>query len=181
MRFIPARHFTPSKRMRVDLVVLHSMESSERLGTAANVAQWFAGPDAPQASAHYCVDQDEVIQCVKEIDVAWHAPGANRTGIGIEHAGRASQTPEQWADEYSAKMLRRSVNLAAGICLRWNIEPTLVGPLGLVKGHGGITTHAFVTLAFKKSTHTDPGVGFPLEEYINRVARVVSTGVDEEV
>lgn len=168
--FIRAANYAPAQRDRVLWIVLHSMEAPEKPGRARQVAEWFAGPKAPMASAHYCVDDREVVQCVEEKDVAWAAPGANRDGIQIELAGYAAQNQSQWADDYSAAMLSRAVDLCMDICLRWKIPAVLVGPSLLIERQPGITTHRFVSRAFGKSTHTDPGQHFPLEWFINRVA-----------
>lgn len=168
--FVQAAHYTPADRKRVLWVVLHSMEAPEKPGRAMQVAQWFGGSKAPMASAHYCVDADSVVQCVLEQDIAWAAPGANSQGIQIEMAGYAAQTASSWADDYSTAMINRTIDLAAGICRRWSIPAVLVGPSLLIERQPGITTHAFVTRAFRKSTHTDPGPHFPLEHVINRVA-----------
>ena len=170
-QLIQAVHFTRATRTAVDLLVLHSMESQEKPGTARNVARWFADPKrAPEASAHYCVDADETFQCVLDRDIAWHAPGVNSRAIGIEHAGRAAQSADEWADEYSMATLARSIELAADVCRRWSIPARFVDTEGLKRGDRGITTHAAVSAAFRKSTHTDPGPGFPLAWYVARVA-----------
>ncbi len=175
--FLEARHYTPAHRTACDLVVLHSMESAELQRTAENVASWFAGSSAPKASAHYCVDADSVIQCVHDEDIAWAAPGANARGLQVELAGRAAQTAEQWADDYSAAMLSRAIELVELLCRRWSIPARHVGVDGLVLGHRGITTHAEVSRVFKRSTHTDPGPGFPLEWFVGRVsARLAEAG-----
>jgi N-acetyl-anhydromuramyl-L-alanine amidase AmpD len=168
--FIEAAHFTPVVRSRVDLVVIHSMEAPEKPGRARQVADWFAGEQAPQASAHYCVDRNEVIQCVREHYVAWAAPGANSNGIQVELAGYASQRAADWDDEYSAAMLDRAAELVAGICQRWEIPAVLVGAVTLKRRFRGITTHASVSLAFRKSTHTDPGPNFPMSRFVAQVA-----------
>jgi N-acetyl-anhydromuramyl-L-alanine amidase AmpD len=172
--FIQARNFTPSRGRHIDLLVIHSMENQEKPGAARQVAQWFAGPDAPEASAHFCIDSHEVIQCVRETDVAWAAPGANHNGIHLEHAGMARQTAEDWADVYSASMLDVSIRLATSLCKAFGIPPELVGVAGLKVGRRGITTHAYVTQAFKLSTHTDPGLEFPLLDYCRRVAELLA-------
>lgn len=175
--FIEAAHFTPANRTRVDWIVLHSMESSEKPGTARHVAEWFAGPDAPQASAHYCIDAGEVIQCVRDRDVAWHAPGANARGIGIEHAGRAAQTVVEWQDAFSMATLHRSVELCAALCRTWGIPARWVSAGGLLGDTRGITTHAEVSRAWRKSTHQDPGIIFPVQWYVERVASILEEAV----
>ncbi len=168
--FLQARNYTPAARKGVDLVVLHSAETQERPGVAWSVAKWFAGETAPRASAHYVLDDTTTIQCVHEADIAWHAPGANYNGIGIEHAGRAAQSREDWSDAYSRAVLARSIDLATEICLRWGIPAVVVDVAGLQRGVRGVTTHAAVSKAFAKSTHQDPGEGFPLSWYVEQVA-----------
>ena len=157
-----------------DLIVVHTMEAVEKPDTAERVAAWFAGPSAPMASAHYCVDADSVIQCVRESDVAFHAPGVNHRSIGVEHAGYASQSAEDWADPYSLTMLRRSAELVASICRRHGIPVRLLDEAALTRHEAGITTHAAVSRAFRRSTHTDPGKNFPLAEYLTMVLEHVA-------
>jgi N-acetyl-anhydromuramyl-L-alanine amidase AmpD len=176
VNFVQARNFTRVSLRRVDLIVIHSMESQEKPTTAESVASWFAGATAPRASAHFCIDSDSIVQCVKLGDVAWHAPGANHNGIGLEHAGRAAQTFDQWMDDYGRSMIELSARLSAWLCKRFDIPVEYILADELRRGEKlrGITTHDDVSRAFKKSTHTDPGPGFPLEHYIRRVASLVS-------
>lgn len=172
---IPARHFTPAQRTKCDLIVIHTTENRQRLGLARDVALWFAGATAPQASAHFVVDNREVFECVHPNDVAWAAPGANAKSLHIEHCGQASMTVADWAGEYSKEMLALSAQLAAALCVRWLIPPTFVGVKGLRAGERGITTHLAVSDAFRKSTHIDPGAAFPLDDYIRQVERLACT------
>ena len=173
MRFVQARHFTsgPVPIRAIRLVCLHSMESLERPDTAENVAHWFAGDDAPQASAHYLIDADSIIQAVKDEDIAWAAPGANRDGIHIELAGKAAQTSAQWLDGYSLSVLSLAAALTADLCRKYRIPVHEVGASGLLIGARGITTHAAVSQAFKKSTHHDPGEAFPLNAFVEMVRK----------
>ncbi len=164
--FVQARNFTKGRSNAIDVLVIHTMESPEKPDTAESVANWFAGSTAPQASAHYCVDENSVVQCVHDMDVAWHAPGANHNGIGIEHAGRAAQTKADWADDYSVKMLELSADLAARKCKEFDIPVAWLGPADLVAGKRGITGHVQVSQAFKKSDHSDPGPAFPVQAYL---------------
>jgi hypothetical protein len=163
-----SRHLGPQPK---DLIVLHSIEAPEASTLAENTAAWFAGlrGPAPQTSAHYCVDDDSVLCCVPPACIAWHAPGANKNGIGIEHAGYARQSAAQWMDDFSVRMLRRSAELTAYLCDRFFIPVVALGPVELLRGERGITTHDAVSKAFKRSTHTDPGVGFPMKQYLQWV------------
>ncbi len=171
-----AANFTPvaaGEPRVIDLVVIHTAESSEKPGTARAVARWFAGQlgPAPRTSAHYVVDAGDIVQCVLERDVAWGAPGANSRGIHIEIAGRADQTAEQWGDEASTKTLERAAELVADICKRHGIPIVKLGGAGVRAGCAGICGHADVTEAYPdKGTHTDPGPEFPFGRLLRLVA-----------
>lgn len=171
--FLQAAHFTPANRTTVDCVVIHTAECGETPGAATNLMKWCAGPNAPQASWHYAVDSTGVTQSVREKHVAWHAPGMNGKGIGVEHAGRAAQNAAGWSDAYSLAVLDYSARLVAGVCRRWGIPVVRLSPADLLAGKRGITGHVDVTMAFKKSTHTDPGTAWPWESYLAAVQRYV--------
>lgn len=168
--FVPSPHVTKTGGRKVDLVVVHTIESDEKGDTAESCAGWFRNP-AAKVSAHYCVDANSIVQCVREEDVAWHAPGANHDGIGVEHAGRARQTGREWADDYSRAMLALSAKLVADICRRHRIPAVWLHPADLVAGKRGITSHNNVSKAFKRGTHWDPGEGFPIERYLGLVRK----------
>lgn len=176
--FVAAKRFTPAERQQVDWIVLHTMEARETATTAENCARYFASDTVPSVSAHYCVDSDSIVQCVRDEDVAWHAPGANKLGIGIEHAGYARQSAEEWADPYTRAMLELSARLVAELCQRWNIPVAFIDADGLKRGERGITTHRAATWAFEKSTHLDPGPHFPIERYLDDVRRFRASPLD---
>jgi len=164
--FVQARNYTRGRSNPIDVIVIHTMESPEKPDTAESVAAWFAGPTAPQASAHYCIDANSVVECVRDTDVAWHAPGANHNGLGLEHAGRAAQTAADWSDTYSKRMLARSSELVAEKCAKYDIPAVWLTAAQLRAGRRGITGHAQVSEAFKRCDHTDPGTSFPVDDYI---------------
>lgn len=171
VRTLPARWFTAVKGTRqVDLIVLHSMEAPEKGETAESVARYFQGlPASRKASAHYNIDVDSIVRSVNDNDVAFAAPGANHNGLQFEHAGYARQKRGGWLDAYSKAMLLRSARLAARKCAKYKIPIRYVDAAGLKRGERGITTHHQVTLAFRRSTHTDPGKGFPIRWYLDQV------------
>lgn len=167
--FVQARNYHRGRLRPVRAVVLHTMEAAETLRTAENVAAWFAGPSAPRASAHFCVDGDSIVQCVAEEDTAWAAPGLNADGIQIELAGYAAQTPGQWGDPYSRAMLALAAPLVAALCRRHGLPVAFIDAVGLLRGDRGITTHAEVTRAYRESAHTDPGASFPMAAFLEAV------------
>src|SRR5436190_2398673 len=163
--FVASPNVNHTSGRHIDLIVIHTMEMDEKGDTAESCAHWFQNP-AAQVSAHYCVDSDSIVQCVRDQDVAWHAPGANFNGVGIEHAGRAKQTGRDWGDDYSTAMLERSAGLTASLCKKYKIPVTWLQPADLLAGKRGITSHNNVSKAFKRGTHWDPGEGFPIQAYL---------------
>jgi hypothetical protein len=113
---------------------------------------------------------------VPEEHVAWAAPGLNHNGIQLEHAGYARQTLAEWSDPFSLRMLARSAKLSAAICKRWGIPPVFVDAEGLLRSERGITTHYQVTKGPGKgrTTHVDPGKGFPVSTYLDMVKEAMS-------
>jgi N-acetyl-anhydromuramyl-L-alanine amidase AmpD len=174
--FLQAKYFShPPAPRKVDLVVIHAAEVKESSGAAEWLMKYCANNDR-QASWHYAVDCDSVTQSVKEEDVAWHAPGANKNGIGVELATIGLPSTAQWADAYSQKMMTLAAFLTAGICARWKIEPFFVDAAGLLEGRRGVTTHAQVSIAFKKSDHMDPGPNFPMDDFLKKIKARLDVG-----
>ena len=167
--FIESPHQTDAVDRSISVVVIHTMEIRERDGAAEACAAWFASP-VSEVSAHYCVDSDTTIQCVREADIAWHARGGNTNSIGIELAGYAGQQASDWSDEYSRAVLERAAELTADVCGRYMIPIRRLRASGLVAGRRGITGHADVSAAFRKSDHWDPGPAFPWDRFL-RLAR----------
>ena len=167
--YIESPHKTSADGRVIAVVVIHTMEIAERDGAAEAVAAWFANP-ASEVSAHYSVDADTTIQCVREDDIAWHARGGNANSIGIELAGFAGQGSRGWADDYSRAVLERAAGLTAEVCERLAIPIRRLRAAGLTAGRRGITGHADVSAAFGKSDHWDPGPDFPWPRFL-RLAR----------
>lgn len=191
MDFIAAKNFTRATKPRtITLVVIHTAECGERTGSATSIARYFA--DQPKhgaldpkwcrrdkdgnlvpwsgASAHCTVDSIDAVQSVRDEDIAWHAGPANGYSIGIEHAGRAGQTPAEWADDYSIATLERSAKLVASLCHRYSIPVVRLAAEDLATGkRSGICGHVDVTRGLKSGAHWDPGPNFPWALYLDMV------------
>ena len=166
--FVESPNVTPTTARRIDVVVMHTMEIAERKDAAEICARWFASP-VSRVSAHYCVDADSIVQCVREKDIAWHARGGNTSSIGVELAGFARQTRKDWADAYSNAVLGRAATLVADVCRRRAIPVRWLVADDLTAGRHGITGHAEVSRAYRKSDHWDPGPAFPVERFLGLV------------
>jgi N-acetyl-anhydromuramyl-L-alanine amidase AmpD len=170
--FFQAKNYTKGRgNKKVKLIVIHTMESGEQPGKAKQVAMWFAGKTAPDASAHYCVDNKSVVASVKETDTAWACGQSdiNKCSISIELAGQASQTKSQWKDKYSSDMLKVAAKLVAQLCDKYDIPVKKLSP-NQVRTGSGIIGHVDVTKSYGiKGGHTDPGVNFPWPDFIAMV------------
>jgi N-acetyl-anhydromuramyl-L-alanine amidase AmpD len=176
----PTPNVTPAVGRRLRAIVIHTAECGEVSGAAESLADWGAGPNRPKASWHFAVDCDSITQSVDVLNVAWHATSVNPQTIGIEHAGKAAQTLAEWRDPYSAAMLELSARLVAVLCERYVIPVTRPSLVDIQKGWEisralplGIIGHWDVTRAIQGSgNHTDPGPGFPWDDYLARVTEL---------
>lgn len=157
------------------LLVVHSMEAPEKGTTAEETAMFFHnGSGGKKTSAHRCLDNNSIVDCVPWNRVAYAAPGANNNGYHYELAGYAKQTKLDWADDFSRAMLLMAASEMANDCMRWNIWPVARRAADLKRGlTNGITMHREVSVAYHQSTHTDPGPGFPFDDYCKLVASIV--------
>lgn len=170
--FVAARWFTLvpiAQRRHPRVIVIHDMEYPEKTTAAEEVAKYFATTDT-KASAHLCIDSDSIVQCVRDNDVAYAAPGCNNDGIQIELAGYGNQSREQWMDPYSILLLNNAANAVAQYCLKYDLPVCHLTNTQLANGEKGIIGHYQASEVYKKSDHTDPGKTFPWEWFLERVA-----------
>lgn len=172
------RNFSSSPRTVTQAIVMHCTDGCEGNRQDDNVAAMFADPAlTPHRSAHYVVDSDSVTRCVPDMHRAWHGGHtANAGTIGIELCGRAAQTRDEWLDGPSMATLSIAARLVADLCTKFGIPAVVVNDRGLLAGSRGITTHSFVSLAWKQSNHHDPGVAFPLGSFVVAVAKAMLVG-----
>jgi N-acetyl-anhydromuramyl-L-alanine amidase AmpD len=130
-RFSSARagFFTvPAAPRTISRIVIHITD-----GTTTNGAvSWFQSADNKgKTSSHYVVGQDgEVVQMVRDANIAHHAHGANGDSIGIEHVALspngAKALSKQTGKTYNAlypteNEYRASAALVAWLCQTYNI------------------------------------------------------------
>ena len=71
------------------------------------------------ASSHYIIGlQGEIIRCVPENEIAYHANNANSYSIGIEVCH------PDWGGKFSDVTYKSLINLLADLCKRYSLEPT---------------------------------------------------------
>lgn len=172
--FIEAKWYqkweAPPARRPVRVIVIHDMEFYEKADTAEVIAKDFATrPATNKGSAHICVDNNSIVQCVRDNDIAYAAPGANNDGIQIELAGYQKQSPAEWLDPYGITLLALGGDAVAQYLLKYDLPPNKLTDADLLAGRRGIVGHDQVSRVYKRSTHTDPGVNFPWDYFMNVV------------
>jgi hypothetical protein len=170
--YIGAKYIGERRSRDPRLVVIHDAEFPEVLYGARGVAKYFQKPDKP-SSTTISVDNQEIIQSVKDSFVAFAAPGANHDGIQVELVGYQAQTPGQWIDDYSLGVLVLGASAVAQYCLKYSIPPKHLNDQELLDGEKGIVGHYQVSRVYHESDHTDPGPGFPWDLFIQMVDGIV--------
>jgi len=162
--FVQARDYGWGNRTAIDIIVLHSAEIGEFHSSAEALGHAFRLGMPKPASCHYGVDDDSIQQYVKDKDIAFHAPGVNGRSLGIEQAGYAKQTREEWLDPYGQRMLRLVAKLVAAKCRQYSVPLVWLNPDEIVAGARGICEHIDVTHAYpgKGSRHYDCGPSYPI-------------------
>lgn len=152
----------------IERIVMHTVEGSEVSTAAEGVANYFKS-NSRRVSAHYCVDNDSIVSCVSEEEVANHAAGDNFESIGIELAGKAGQTAAQWADSFSKAELVLAAKLVADICKRRGIPAKQLSDSELRNRVRGIVSHDAVSRVFGDDIRDDPGPNFPWAKFLGDV------------
>lgn len=174
--FIQARNYHQGRLKAVRLIVLHDMETDELLSTAEDVGHYFAGPNAPQASAHTGVDADSTVGYVHTEDTAFAVPNANADGYHIEQAGRARQSRAEWLDDFSRATIKRAAKTGFDASLELLIPRVQLTVAQVADGvTKGFTDHRTCTIAFGTAGgHTDPGEFYPWDVYLDDMAALAA-------
>lgn len=167
---IPADHYRAGRLGPVDVLVLHTAEGAV---TADALGRYFERTSRV-VSAHSGVDDHERRDYLGFEHTAYAAPGANADGEQLELCGFASWSRDTWLAH--GGMLEQAARWLAARCLARHIPPVLLDAADLRADKRGITTHAAVSAAFRRSTHTDPGTAFPLELVLSRVKHLLTPG-----
>lgn len=169
----PAAHTSGTGNKPIDRIVIHLTVSRCAVGEARKTAEYFRDPDSG-GSAHYVVDPGEVVQCVYDDVIAWHAP-PNKGSLGVELCD-ALVSPawdrahaRRWNDTPHARMLHRAAGLVARLGLAYDVPLRHLSDLRLASHGRGIVGHAQVSRTFGQSSHWDPGPSFPWDSFMSQV------------
>lgn len=168
--WMPPKSYTKGRRRGCPKAIVVHYTAGREGPTAAEDGARYDQRRTDGTSAHYYVDSNSVVQCVRTTDEAHTARShGNDLGIHYELCGTA-QTRAQWLDATSRATIRHAAQQMARDITRHGI-PVRRLTVAQVRachpdhgnGAGGICGHAEITRAFPedKGTHTDPGSGFP--------------------
>lgn len=163
MKYMQAVHRSGTQT-QVSRIVIHCTVSPCERGGAVDIARYFQRQSAG-GSAHYVVDPGEIVSCLKENVIAWHAP-PNTGSIGVELCDPQKGPAARWQDDDHQEMLRLAAGLVRRVAARWDIPLRRLTVSGLKVGLRGICGHVDVSNAFRQTDHSDPGVGFPWEQFM---------------
>lgn len=167
--FVQARWYHQGRLRTPRLIVIHCTVSPEMGTGAESTARYFATTTRP-GSTHRVSDSNSVVACVRDLDTAFGAAGANADGLHMELVGYPDQTPEQWTDAYSIATITnagpsiREWSTDWGIPLRWLTVAQVADRVT-----PGLCTHNDVSLAFPdvSTGHWDPGPNFPKQRALD--------------
>lgn len=162
-------NMTAGRPGQVILIGIHTMEAPETGTTAEAVADYFKR-SSTQASAHWCVDNNSRVRCVRDDDTAWAMPPVNEISLNIELAGTAGQTKAQWADTYSLAVLDNASLCVAEWCSKFGIPVRRLSYSQISKKEKGIVGQADVNAVYGDSDHWDPGPNFPWDDFLGKVS-----------
>jgi len=134
--FVQAAHVSTGSNLPIDRIVIHGTVSATAAGGAMSVAQYFTGSGSG-GSAHYVVDPGQIVQCVAEAGIAWHAPPNSRS-LGIELCDPVSGPASRWSDADHEAMLRLAAAATAELAAKYNVPLVKLNAADLLAGKRGI-------------------------------------------
>lgn len=174
---VPARHSGKGNKP-IRRVVVHSAVMPCEPGRARQLGRMNQS-GSTGGSWHYATDPAETIQCSWDSYVCHHAP-PNANSIGIEMADWPAPVPAKltvqafrawrWRGRRHKLMLERTAVLVAELCAGYGLPPSYLNHRALRRNPKAVgwTTHRQVSLAFRQSSHWDPGF-WPLAKMKRRV------------
>jgi len=161
-----------------DIVVMHSMECPPDNGHVTNWVKSLSSSTGREFYAHYYVGPSVVYRVAPLGRTVWHCGNGNQVGglwtLGIEQAGYAAQTRQQWIDcgvvGYTKQLLEALLAAGHG-SRRWLTVDDLKTP-----GVRGVTSHNNIGQAFGGSDHTDPGPEYPHDLLLADTGHLNPTG-----
>lgn len=164
-------HREPRNGASIDRIYLHKNEGPEQEGGAAGLASYLNTIDG---GYHVLVDDKVTLRMANDDEIVWAEGGDNAHALSICLIGWSSETAAQYgADAYSQAEIERAAQQVAAWCKQYGVPVVHVaaGAPGQAPTQHGIALHAD-DHAPSSQGHTDPGAGFPIAAFVERVAAI---------
>jgi N-acetyl-anhydromuramyl-L-alanine amidase AmpD len=160
--WVPPKSYTSGRKSgQPTVIVIHTTEGSEGPNSAEDGAA-YDQRRTDGTSAHFYVDSNSIVQCVRTTDEAHTArQTGNDIGIHLELCGKAGQSSSQWADPVSAATVENAAEVCRRLRQKYPFPIVRLSPSQLRSGARGFCGHVDISNAFGESDHTDPGPNFP--------------------
>lgn len=145
--------------------VLHDAETPLSPGYATSISNYFSR-NTNETSAHFMLGPDLTYQLLDTSLVAWHCGNGNTRSIGVEQAGYAAFTPEQWLTQDGIAQMHRLADLMRDIQAAHGIGTYFMDDATLLRAYhgeivGGWATHDQCRRVLGGTSHTDPMPNYP--------------------
>jgi len=154
----------------IDRIVIHCTVGSEPgVDSAAMNTVRYSKRTTRPSSFHYIADHDQHFQYTYDSIVAYHAP-PNPNSLGYELCCSLSNKGKgHFSDKAHQAMLKIAAKDVAQLCLAYKVPIRKISAAQLKAGARGICGHNDVSIAFRQSSHWDPGPYFPWATFIKMV------------
>lgn len=154
----------PRDPSRCQLAVIHTYECPR----ADDLESRAAYQETHDSSYTILVGTHRTLRANDDNYIPWAAmPTGNRLGLHLSFLAYAASSRQEWLDH--SFQLDLAAAVVADWCTRYGIPPVKLTADEVRSGKRGICGHNEVSQAWHESDHTDPGAGFPWDEFITRV------------
>jgi hypothetical protein len=189
----PDRYSRTGVSVRKNRVVIHTAESSEGsrvedvlinfMGAAGNLTVPGSNPPRVFGAAYTAIPDSAKGTYREAYDAArlgvYAQGGANKDSWSFCIPGRASQTRAEWLDGYSRECIRIAARYTVDKCRQDDIPLERKSWQQIAAGERGYCDHYTISLAFKKSDHTDVGPNFPWDVFAADIDAIVNPPTPE--
>lgn len=180
---------TWKRRRRISKIAIHTNEGPEGDTGAEGLARYL---QRIQGGYHQIHDNNSSVVTAPDYMCVAGAKGGDFNEISLHHCliGYASQSYEQWMDNFSVAVLARCARAVAQDCYDHALSPRKLRLAEVANpGVSGIVGHADVTAAYGvRGGHTDPGAHFPwlyfmdlVRQAFNQLSPTLTRGGEDEV
>lgn len=172
--------------------LIHSLEAPAKPGMANGLIQWTVSEGL---SPHTMSDPSECLQGLSESHAGAHAgSNANMTLVGFEQTGYAAWDITKWTEPVAFAGVKNAARGVANLwkVMGWDKNDVEWGSVAQLQAEYNnykagrswrpmMWTHYDVTRAWRQTTHTDPGNGYPYAIFRQLVKQYLGTWEGDQI